>query len=300
MGHVAFRAGPSPFRNNPSMGQLDGRVVVVTGASRGIGRAIAQGFAAAGGSVVCVARTAREGEHRLAGSVETTVAAIRAAGGEALGVTADVGRPESCEQVFVAAHGAYGAVDVLVNDAALTWFSSVAEFSVDRWMRSFAVNLHAPFLLSQLALADMIPRGSGAIVNVSSGAARGPGRGPYAHAPVLRGGVLYGTEKAALERFTQGLAEEVYPTGVTVACLSPSQVVVTPGVEYHSAAYDRDEAQTEPAEYMARAALVLATEPAASVTGRVCYSQQILLEFGQLEAGRGLGIDSPGSGYAQL
>jgi len=112
--------------------------------------------------------------------------------------------------------------------------------------------------------------------------------------------VLYGTEKAALERFTQGLAEEVYRSGVTVACLSPSQVVVTPGVEYHSSAYDRDESQTEPADYMARAALVLATEPADAVTGRVCYSQQILVEFGQLAAGRGLGIDDPGSGYAQL
>jgi hypothetical protein len=77
-------------------------------------------------------------------------------------------------------------------------------------------------------------------------------------------------------------------------------VVVTPGVEYHSSAYDRDEAQTEPAEYMAWAALVLATGPQETVSGRVCYSQQILVEYGQLDKGRGLGIDSPGSGYAQV
>jgi citronellol/citronellal dehydrogenase len=282
------------------MGLLTDRVVVVTGASRGIGAAIARCFAGEGAAVVCVARTAREGEHRLAGSLETTVAAIRSAGGEALAVTADIGVPESCEAVFAAAHETYGEVDVLVNNAALTWFSPVAEFSVDRWMRSFAVNVHGPFMLSRLALADMAGRGHGTIINVSSGAARGPGRGPYAQAPILRGGVLYGTEKAALERFSQGLAEEVYSSGVAVACLSPSQVVVTPGVEYHSSAYDRDEAQTEPAEYMAWAALVLATEPVDAVTGRVCYSQQILVEFGKLDKGRGLGIDSPGSGYAQL
>jgi citronellol/citronellal dehydrogenase len=282
------------------MGLLSDRVVVVTGASRGIGAAIARGFAGEGGAVVCVARTAHEGDHRLAGSLATTVAEIQAGGGEALAVTADLGLPESCEQVFAAAHDAYGPVDVLINNAALTWFSPVADFAVDRWMRSFSVNVHAPFMLSRLALADMVPRGRGAIINVSSGAARGPGRGPYAHAPVLRGGVLYGTEKAALERFTQGLAEEVYPSGVTVACLSPSQVVVTPGVEYHSSAYDRDEAQTEPAEYMARAALMLATEPADTVSGWVCYSQQVLVQYGQLDKGRGLGIDDPGSGYARI
>jgi NAD(P)-dependent dehydrogenase (short-subunit alcohol dehydrogenase family) len=282
------------------MGLLSGRVAVVTGASRGIGAAIARCFGAEGAAVVCVARTAREGDHRLPGSLETTLASIRADGGDGLSVAADVGDPGECERVFAAAHDRFGPVDVLVNNAALTWFSPVADFPVDRWIRSFAVNVHAPFVLSRLAIADMARRGRGAIINVSSGAARGPGRGPYRDPPVLRGGVLYGTEKAALERFTQGLAHEVYPRGVTVACLSPSQVVVTPGVEFHAGAYDRDDSQTEPPEFMARAALLLAAEPLDRVTGRVCYSQQLLVELGRLSSGKGLGIDQPGSGYAQL
>jgi NAD(P)-dependent dehydrogenase (short-subunit alcohol dehydrogenase family) len=282
------------------MGLLSGRVVVVTGASRGIGAAIARCLAVEGGAVVCVARTGREGDHRLPVSLETTVAAIGDDGGDALAVTADLGDAAGCERVFAAAHDRYGPVDVLINNAALTWFSPVAEFPVDRWMRSFAVNVHAPFLLSRLALADMTPRRRGAIINVSSGSARGPGRGPYRQPPVLRGGVLYGTEKAALERFTQGLAHEVYPLGITVACVSPSQVVVTPAVEHHSDAFDRDEADTEPPELMAQAALLLATEPADRVTGRVCYSQQLLAEHGRLRTARGLGVDRPGSGYAEL
>src|SRR5258707_569289 len=96
-------------------------------------------------------------------------------------------------------------------------------------MRSFAVNIHGPFMLSHMVLKDMVPRKSGSIVNISSGAAIGPGRGPYKTATVFRGGVCYGAEKAALERFTQGLAEEVYDDGISVTCVSPSQVVATPG-----------------------------------------------------------------------
>ena len=282
------------------MGTLRGRVAVVTGASRGIGAAIARHFAAQGALVVCVARTTVEGSRRLPGALDTTLGDIRAVGGEAVAVPADLADPAACEAVFEAAHNAFGPVDVLVNNAALTWFAPIADFPVEGWMRSFAVNVHAPFLLSRLALADMIPRRSGAIVNVSSGAARGPGRGPYPTPPVLRHGVLYGTEKAALERFTQGLAEEVYPFGITVAGLSPSQVVLTPGVVHHSAVYDRDDDDIEAPDLMPRAAALLASAPTDEVTGRVCYSQALLVEFGQLDAGRGLGIDEPGSGYAQL
>ena len=81
-------------------------------------------------------------------------------------------------------------------------------------LRSWLVNFQAPFILSQLVLQDMIERGSGSIVNISSGSAVGPGRGPYTIPPANTGGTCYGAEKAALERFTQGLAMEVYEYGV--------------------------------------------------------------------------------------
>src|SRR5260370_21723527 len=100
-------------------------------------------------------------------------------------------------------------------------------------MRSFAVNIHAPFIMSHLVLQDMIPRKSGAIVNISSGSAIGPGRGPYQNETPPVGTACYGAEKAALERLTQGLAEEVYDDGSSVTCVAPSQVVATPGTGYH-------------------------------------------------------------------
>ena len=282
------------------MGKLDGKVVVVTGASRGIGAEIARLFAAEGGRVICAARTLREGEHQLAGSLETTVAAIREAGGEARAVTVNIAEPAECEKLVRAAAESYGPLDVLVNNAALTYYLPVKDFPLNRWLRSWAVNFHAPFILSQLALAAMIPRGSGAIVNISSGAAIGPGRGPYRDAAAgARGGTCYGAEKAALERFTQGLAAEVYQYGISVTCVSPSQIVPTPGTVYHRLVKSIDDPRGEPPELMAKAALLLATEPLDRVTGRVTYSQQILKEFGWISDARGRGVETRGSGFAE-
>jgi citronellol/citronellal dehydrogenase len=282
------------------MGKLDGKVVVVTGASRGIGAEIARLFAAEGGRVICAARTLREGEHQLAGSLETTVAAIREAGGEARAVTVNIAEPAECEKLVRAAAESYGSLDVLVNNAALTYYLPVKDFPLNRWLRSWAVNFHAPFILSQLALAAMIPRGSGAIVNISSGAAIGPGRGPYRDAAAgARGGTCYGAEKAALERFTQGLAAEVYQYGISVTCVSPSQIVPTPGTVYHRLVKSIDDPRGEPPELMAKAALLLATEPLDRVTGRVTYSQQILKEFGWITNARGRGVETRGSGFAE-
>ncbi|MEX0749853.1 MAG: SDR family NAD(P)-dependent oxidoreductase [Dehalococcoidia bacterium] len=283
------------------MGKLEGKVVVVTGASRGIGAEIARVFAGEGGRVVCAARTLREGEHQYEGSLETTVNDIKKAGGEATAVAANISEPEECERLVAAARDAYGPVDVMVNNAALTYFVPVKDYPINRWMRSWAVNFHAPFVLSQLVLQDMVPRKSGAIVNISSSAAIGPGRGPYSGQALLyRGSVCYGAEKAALERFSQGLAAEVYQDGVSVTCFSPSQVVPTPGTVHHKLVSGLDDPRGEPPEIMAKAALLLATEPLDKVTGRVTYSQQILKEFRWIEEGRGVGIDAPGTGYSQI
>jgi len=280
------------------MGKLDGKVAIVTGASRGIGKGIAQLFAAEGAKVVCTARTLNEGEHFLEGSLNTTVSAIQKAGGTALAVQADVSDETECARLVAAARHAFGPVDVLVNNAALSYFIPIKDFPTRRWERAFAVNVQAPFILSQMVLPDMMAKRSGAIVNISSRGAIGPGRGPYPQ-PTAGGGTMYGATKAALERFTQGLAEEVYQYGISVACVSPGVGVATPGTVYHKLASSLDDPRREPMEMMTRAVLLLATEPLDKVTGRVTYSQAILREFGWITEGKGIGIDQPGSGYSQ-
>jgi len=283
------------------MGKLTGKVAIVTGASRGIGQQIAELFASEGAKVVCGARTMNEGEHRmLEGSLARTVDLIRQKGGEATPVAADVSSESDCIALVEAARQAYGPIDILVNNAALNYYLPTESYPTNRWLRCFAINVHAPFMLSKQVLQDMIPRRSGAIVNISSGAAIGPGRGPYEDKTV-RGGVMYGASKAALERFTQGLAQEVAQyEGISVAAVSPSQVVPTPGTIHHKLVTGIDDPKGEPPLLMARAALLLASEPAATVNGRVTYSQQILTEFGWIEQGNGRGVTTRGSGYSEI
>jgi len=280
------------------MGKLDGKVAIVTGTSRGIGKAAALLFGTEGAQVVCAARTLGEGEHILEGSLSATVTEIEKAGGTALAVQTDVSIEESCHQLVETTRRQFNRIDVLVNDAALNYYVPIKDYSIRRWFRAFTVNVHAPFMLSQMVLPDMIEQCSGAIINISSGAAIGPGRGPYPNA-ALSGGTMYGTTKAALERFTQGLAEEVYQYGISVTAISPSMVVPTPGTMYHKLVDSLDDPRGERPEIMAKAILLLATEPLDKITGRVTYSQAILKEFDWIDDGQGTGIDRPGSGYSQ-
>ena len=216
-------------------------------------------------------------------------------------ISANISLPEDCERLVEETKAAYGPAEVLVNNAALTYFIPIKDFPLSRWLRTWSVNIHAPFLLSQLVLPDMIEAKGGSIVNISSSSAIGPGRAPYdenARKDIAE--TCYGAQKAALERFTQGLALEVYEYGVSVTCLSPSVVVPTPGTLYHKLVSSMDDPKGEHPDLMAKATLLLATEPQEKITGRVTYTQEILKEYGMMGEGQGVGVTKPGSGYSQI
>jgi NAD(P)-dependent dehydrogenase (short-subunit alcohol dehydrogenase family) len=205
-------------------------------------------------------------------------------------VAANLARDEDCERVVEVARGAYGPVDILVNNAAVAFFGPTVDLSVSRWLVSWRVTVHATFLLSKLVLPAMIERGRGRIVNVTSESAIGPGAAPFPGTPII-GDTAYGAQKAAVERFTQGLAEEVYGSGVGVAAIAPSLIVPTPGALANAQITGADDPRAEDPAYMSQAIRVLVTDPLERVAGRVVYSQQLLLENGLIETGSGLGVD---------
>src|SRR5437879_4934487 len=187
---------------------MEGRVAVVTGASRGIGAAIAERFALDGAAVAVSARTVEEGDHPLPGSIATTLRSIADGGGTALPVAADLSQQEDRARLVETVERELGPIDILVNNAAVTYFEPVDKFQEAHYRLMFEVQVRAPFELAQLVLPGMRERKRGWILNISSGAAIHPQGPPYARA--VSGGTTYGMCKAALARFTTGLAAEPY------------------------------------------------------------------------------------------
>jgi NAD(P)-dependent dehydrogenase (short-subunit alcohol dehydrogenase family) len=257
-------------------GVLAGKVAIVTGASRGIGAAIAARFAQEGAKVVASARTADEGESKLSGTLTETIARIERAGGEARFVKADLALKEDRERLVETAVATYGPVDILVNNAAITYFIPVADFPEKRFKLMMEVQVYAPFHLSQLVLPSMKERHTGWIVNISSGAGIHP-KQPYP-AQAARGGTVYGMCKAALERFTTGLAAEVYADGVAVNVVSPG-LVETPGTLVHNLVNDATRSRVQPIEYIAEAVFQLSSGDYRTMTGRIDYAEPLLREL---------------------
>jgi len=264
----------SEAKVNPN-GKLKGRTAIVTGASRGIGEAIAARLAMEGARVVASARTAEEGESRLPGTLHDTVDRIKRAGGEARFIKADLAQSIERERLVEETVAAYGPVDILVNNAAITYFIPVVDFPEKRFKLMMEVQVYAPFHLSQLVLPSMRERKQGWIVNISSGAAFHPKPG---QGPAGRGGAVYGMCKAALERFTTGLASEVFADNIAVNVVSPG-LVATPGVAVHGLITEQSKDRVQPIEYIAEAVFRLASGDPKTMTGRIDYAEPFLKEI---------------------
>jgi len=251
--------------------RCEGKVALVTGASRGIGKAIAERLASEGARVALSARTL-EPDERLEGSLRETAEVITALGGEAIAVQCDLSQPEDRRQMIDTTVDRLGPIDILVNNAAVTFFLPFDDFAEKRWRLMFEVQVRAPYELAQMVVPSMLERGAGWILNISSRAGIHPQGPPFE--PFHSSGVtVYGMVKAALDRFSTALAAELYDDGVAVNSLSPWDNVSTPGASHHDLVNDFT---LEGPEWMAEAALLLCSSPPRQLTGLVAYSQPLL------------------------
>ena len=278
----------TPAREGTRRVSPGGRVAIVTGASRGIGRAVAQRLASSGACVVVAARTVTS-DGRLEGSIREVEQSIRDLGGNALAVACDVADPSACAELVTAAREAYRPIDILVNNAALTVPDrrskpeagsglsprealSIVNFPIDEYRRAFEVNLFGAYRLVQLVAPDMIRRGRGNIVNISSDAAQSPGDGPYPQTPgvPLHG---YATSKAALEHLTRTVAYELSRHHVSVNAVVPSSPIATPGAVFASRGQIGD---SLPMARFVDAVALLCAVSADERTGTVAHSEDLL------------------------
>ncbi|KUI38092.1 SDR family NAD(P)-dependent oxidoreductase [Mycobacterium sp. GA-2829] len=255
-------------------GLLSGKTALVTGSSRGIGRAIAQRLAAEGATVVVTARShtpspsIRAGAATaLPGTIGETVELIESAGGTAYAVAADLEDHAQRLRLVGDVLERTGRLDVMVNNAGYADYSVIERMSMDTFDRTVEHYLRTPFVLAQNAIPHMRAQGAGWIVNIGSVTGIAPVR-PFREYNKSSGDVIYASMKAALHRFTQGLAAELVDDDIAVNCVGPSTAVRTPG----AAQLIPDTFPTEPVEYLAETVLAMCHRPAAERTGLVAFS----------------------------
>jgi len=254
---------------------LQNKVALVTGASRGIGRAIAQRLAAAGATVVISARSKATpasakrfgAEQVVPGTLEETAQLIEREGGTAIVLPADIENPSERDGLVDRAVAAAGRLDILVNNAGFADYARIDAMSDETFERTFAHYLRAPFILSRAAVPHMKKQGAGWIVNIGSVTALPPGK-PYQDYAKSGGDTAYAAIKAALDRFTQGMAAELFDDNIAVNVVAPSTAIRTPGADQ----LIPEDYPTEDVAYLAETVLALCERPAAERTGQIAYS----------------------------
>jgi len=261
-----------------SEARFAGRRALVTGASRGIGAAVARSLAAEGADVALVARTL-ESHPTLPGSLRETAAVVEAHGRHAAVVVADLSDADDRERIVPeAVAGLGGPVDVLVNNAAAAIYQPLGDFPLRRRRLTFELNVHAPLDLAQAAVPGMVERGEGWVVNLTSASARRT-PGPPFPADGLRSTIgIYGASKAALDRMTNALAVELEGTGVRVNAVAPRAAVRSEGASVLVGDLLGDDI-LEPMEGMVEAVVALCDcEP--ELTGGVHVSLDLIERLG--------------------
>ena len=259
---------------------LEGKVAIVTGSSRGIGKAIALGLAREGASVVVAARSETE-RPNAPGTIHATAAEIEALGGQALPVRCNVREEDSINGMVRQTIEHLGRIDVLVNNAGVGSYTSFLEATVREWDLVMDIDLRAPFICCKAVVPVMVEQGGGSIINISSHAATNifsSTLGEDHDAGIAMMGQAYGTAKAGLERLSWGLAAELGRYNIAVNVLKPLRPVLTEG--FQAQRPDADFSTWATPEDMVKAAVHLAAQDARGLTGATVHAEEIVQRLG--------------------
>jgi len=245
--------------------RLEGRVAIITGASRGLGEYCAVGFAREGAKVVVAARTVEEQNPRLPGTIYHTAKRIEEAGGEALPVICNVADKASVEEMTRQVMAHWGRIDILMNNAAIQPPGANSDIQPKHWELIYRVNVHGPFHCIRAVLPTMSEQERGNIINISSAA--------------TLGGTPYGGTKRALEAMTEGLAAELKPRSIVVNALKPVGAIETPGFLFAQVPREgrtRAAPELPPPDSYVEAAVLLSVQSTDSFTGRVHNDAEVV------------------------
>jgi citronellol/citronellal dehydrogenase len=227
---------------------LDGKVAIVTGASRGVGAAAAVALAEAGAAVACAARATDDSPLRLPGTIDATVRLIIDAGGDALAVPTNLAVEDDIDAMVATTVQHFGRLDILVNNAAIT-FPGDIDVPMKRYDLMMTVNLRAPLVAARAAARHMKQQGEGAILNISSAAA-------LSYIPGL---MVYGMSKIALEHLTVSLATQLRPARIAVNTFRIDIPVASEGFVANTPGFDHSD--WEPTEVPAEGIVWMLRQP---------------------------------------
>jgi len=256
--------------------ELKDRVAIVTGSSRGIGKAIAERLAAAGATVVLAARSVTKADD-LPGTTAETQKLIESRGGKAVSIQCDIEDRASRQNLINETIKKFGRIDILVNNAGRAILDRIEEMKFDDSLSQTMQYYLAPVDFMTLVLPQMMKQKEGWIVNVGSSTVHFP---KFEEVDLQRGGALYGGLKAALHRTTVGFAVEARPLGISVNIVAPVGAIFTPSVSILPMA-DMIKQFAEPIEHIAEATLALVSADPKKVSGEIAYSFEYLDKIGR-------------------
>ncbi|HWD52671.1 MAG TPA: SDR family NAD(P)-dependent oxidoreductase [Acidimicrobiales bacterium] len=232
------------------MDDLDGKVALVTGASRGVGAATAVALAESGCHVACAARSTRDQPQRTSGTIDETVARVTAAGRQGLAVPTNLAVDAEVEAMVDTTLDHFGRLDILINNAAITFIGDL-DIPLRRFDLVMQVNMRAPMIAIRRAVPAMRSAGGGSVVNLSSVAAL------YPHPSLM----AYGMSKVALERLTVDAASQLADDGIAVNCFRIDVAVASEGFVANTPGADHSD--WEPSEVAAEGIVWMVCQPVA-------------------------------------